>query len=102
MKPGRYITTIFQSLTISAWWLISLFVSAGQLTWKRGWICTVLYLGAFYASRAVIKKLNPGLLEHRQKAIRADTKPFDRIFLRLFLSLTIVQPVVAGLDARFN
>ncbi|HXJ44310.1 MAG TPA: isoprenylcysteine carboxylmethyltransferase family protein [Bryobacteraceae bacterium] len=102
MKPGRHIKTVFQSLTIPAWWLLSLFGSAGQLTWKRGWICTALYLGAFTASRAIIKKLNPGLLEQRQKAIRTDTKPFDKIFLRLFLSLTIVQPVVAGLDARFN
>src|SRR5437879_767158 len=102
MKPSQHIRTVFQSLTISAWWLISLFGSAGQLTWKRGWICTVLYLGGLHASRAILRKLNPGLLEQRQKAIRTDTKPFDKIFLRLFLSLTIVQPVVAGLDARFN
>ena len=102
MKPGQYSRTVLESLTLSAWWLISLFGGAGQLTWRRGWICTGLYLGAFHASRATIKKLNPGLLEQRQKPIRTDTKPFDKIFLRLFLSLTIVQPVVAGLDARFN
>jgi protein-S-isoprenylcysteine O-methyltransferase Ste14 len=102
MKTGRHIRTVFQSLTISAWWLISLFGSAGQLTWKRGWICTVLYLGGLHVSRAIIKKRNPDLLEQREKAIRTDTKPFDRIFLRVFLSLTVVQPIVAGLDARFN
>jgi protein-S-isoprenylcysteine O-methyltransferase Ste14 len=50
----------------------------------------------------VLKKRNPGLLEQRETAIRNDTKSFDKIFLRLFLPLTIVQPVVAGLDARFN
>jgi protein-S-isoprenylcysteine O-methyltransferase Ste14 len=50
----------------------------------------------------VIKKLNPGLLEQREKAIRKDTKPFDRVFLRIFLSLTIVEPIIAGLDRRFN
>jgi protein-S-isoprenylcysteine O-methyltransferase Ste14 len=83
--------------------LICLFGSAGQLTWKRGWICTVLYLGGIATSRAVLQKVNPSLLEQRQTAIRKDTKPFDRIFLRLILSLTIVQPVIAGLDAvRFE
>ena len=102
MSLGQRIKTFFQGLTIFVWWLISLFGSAGQLTWTRGWICTVLYLGGLQISRAVLKKLNPGLLEQRETAIRKDTKPFDRIFLRVFLSLTIVQPIIAGLDVRFN
>jgi len=102
MSLGRHIRTLFQGLAIFAWWLISLFGSAGQLSWNRGWICTVLYLGALHASKAVLKKLNPGLLEQRETAIRKDTKSFDKIFLRLFLSLTIVQPIIAGLDMRLN
>jgi protein-S-isoprenylcysteine O-methyltransferase Ste14 len=102
MKPGEHIRRAFQSLTLAGWWLICLFGSAGKLTWKRGWICTVLYLGAFYTSRAILRRLNPGILAQRQKAIRTDTKPFDKIFLRLFLSLTIIQPIIAGLDARFH
>src|SRR5580704_9599589 len=102
MNLGRHIRTLFQNLAVFAWWFICLFVSAGQLRWNRGWICTVLYIGALQASKAVIKKLNPGLLEQREKAIRKDTKSFDRIFLRIFLSLTIVQPIIAGLDMRFN
>lgn len=90
-------------MPLFAWWLICLFGSAGQLRWKRGWICTVFYLGGMVTSRAVLRKLNPRLLEQRRTAIRPDTKPFDRIFLRLILFLTIVQPVVAGLDAvRFE
>lgn len=100
---GRHLRTFLQWLPLSAWWLISLFGSAGQLTWKRGWICTVLYLGGMHISRAVIQRLNPGLLEQRRTAIRMDTKPFDKIFLRVILALTIVQPIIAGLDAvRFD
>lgn len=95
--------TCFQVLPLFAWWLVSLFGSAGQLTWKRGWICTIFYLGGMVTSRAVLNKLNPNLLEQRQRAIREDTKPFDKILLRLILSLTIVQPVIAGLDTvRFH
>src|SRR5260370_18511597 len=102
MSLGQRIKTFFQGLTIFGWWLISLFGSAGQLTWKRGWICTVLYLGGLHTSKAVLKKLNPGLLEQRETAIRKDTKPFDKIFFLLFLSLTIVQPIIAALDIRLN
>src|SRR5260370_32499370 len=102
MSLGRHIRVFVQGIAVFAWWLISLFGSAGQVTWSRGWICTVLYLGALHTSRAVIKKLNPGLLEQRQTAIRKHTKPFDRLFLRLFLSLTIVQPIIAGLYLSFN
>ncbi|MCU1261298.1 MAG: hypothetical protein JWO80_4183 [Bryobacterales bacterium] len=102
MNLGRHIRKFFQGLTVFAWWFISLFGSSGQLTWNRGWICTVLYLGGLHTTRAVLKRLNPGLLEQRQAPMRKDTKPFDKIFMRVFLSLTIVQPVIAGLDVRFN
>jgi protein-S-isoprenylcysteine O-methyltransferase Ste14 len=102
MSLVQRIKTVLKGSAIFAWWVIFLFGGAGRLTWIRGWICTVLYLGGLHTSRAVLKKLNPGLLEQRETAMRKDTKPFDRIFLRLFLSLTILQPVIAGLDARFN
>lgn len=102
MSMPRQIRTLLQASGLAAWWLAFLFGGAGQVTWRRGWICTVLYLGAFYSCRAVLKRLNPDLLEQRQQAIRDDTKPFDRLFLRLLLFLTIIQPLVAGLDFRWN
>jgi protein-S-isoprenylcysteine O-methyltransferase Ste14 len=103
MSPGRSIRRFFNGLIVPAWWLVALFGSAGEVTWNRGWICTLLYLGAMNASRAVLKKFNPGLLKQREIGIRKDTKPFDKIFLRLLLFLTIVLPVIAGLDAaRFK
>ena len=103
MNFGRSARTFLQALTIPAWWSIALFGSAGHLTWKRGWICTVLYLGAMHISRAVLKKVSPSLLQNREKTIREDTKPFDKIFLRSFLILIIVLPVIAGFDVvRFR
>jgi protein-S-isoprenylcysteine O-methyltransferase Ste14 len=103
MNFGRSARTFLQALTIPAWWIIALFGSAGHLTWKRGWICTVLYLGAMHISRAVLKKVSPSLLQNREKTIREDTKPFDKIFLRSFLILIIVLPVIAGFDVvRFR
>lgn len=99
MKIGRHIRELLRTLPLFTWWLTCLFGSAGQLTWKRGWIATVLYLSGTYTSRAVVGKFNPGLLEQRQIAIRQDTKAYDRVLLRLILLLTIVQPLIAGLDA---
>src|SRR5258708_10121892 len=69
MSLGRHIRAFFQGVAIFAWWLISLFGSAGQVTWPRGLISTFLYLGAMHTTRAVLKKLNPCLLQHRRTAI---------------------------------
>lgn len=103
MGVGRHIKVFLKSLVIPAWWLLALFGGAGQLTWTRGWICTVLYLGGMNVSRAVLKKISPALLENREAAIRKDTKPFDKIFLRAFLSLIAILPLIAGLDVvRFH
>lgn len=103
MSIGRRIRMLLQDLIVPAWWLIALFGSAGKLTWNRGWICTVLYLGAMNISRAILKKRSPELLRQREPAIRKDTKSFDKIFMRGFLFLTAILPVIAGLDAgRFE
>jgi protein-S-isoprenylcysteine O-methyltransferase Ste14 len=102
MSLSRHIKTFLQGSALIIWWVALLFGGAGRVTWSRGWICTVLYLGGFYTTRAVLNRLNPELLKQRQAAIREDTKPFDRIVLRLLLSFTIVEPLVAGLDFRWN
>lgn len=103
MSRRGQLKTLYQGLILLAWWLVSLFGSAGQLTWVRGWICTALYIGGLFACRAFVARLNPGLLDERQAAIRKDTKPFDKIFLRFLLTFMIAEPVLAGLDAvRFH
>lgn len=103
MSRRRQVKSFFQGLTLFAWWFLALFGSAGQLTWIRGWICTVFYLGGLFACRNFVARLNPGLLNERQTAIRKDTKPFDKIFLRFLLTFTIAEPILAGLDAvRFH
>ena len=103
MSPGRTINVVLKVLFIPAWWLLSLFGSAGQLTWNRGWICSVLYIGAISVCRAVLKRFNPDVLNEREETLRKDTKPFDRIFLSLLLTLTVALPIIAGLDVvRFS
>ena len=102
MNLNRQLKRFFRESALVIWWVTLLFAGAGRITWLRGWICTAFYLGGFYTARAVLKIRNPELLEQRQAAIREDTKPFDRVVLRLLLSLTIVEPLVAGLDFRWH
>ncbi len=84
-------------------WLSAVFVSAGRLDWVRGWICVTVYIVTMVAAGLLVRRANPGLLEARAKWRRKDTKSFDKIFLCIYLPLTIVQPAIAGLDAvRFR
>ena len=81
----------------------ALFGGAGTLDWDRGWIYVGLYIAGMAVSSVVIKRLNPEVIEARSKWRRKDTKPFDKVFLAIFLPLTLIQPAVAGLDAvRFQ
>jgi protein-S-isoprenylcysteine O-methyltransferase Ste14 len=103
MSLDRRIKVVGQGLILITWWCGALFGSAGLLTWSRGWVCTALYLGSMIANGILVKRVNPGLLEQREKAIAKETKPFDKVFLGLFLPLAIALPVIAGLDAvRFG
>lgn len=102
MSLDRRIKGFLEGSVLIVWWVTLLFVGAGRITWLRGWICTILYLGGFYIARAVLRRRNPEVLEQRQTAIREDTEPFDKILLRVILSLAIVEPLVAGLDFRWH
>lgn len=102
MSLVRQIRSLLQLSALIGWWTIFLFGGAGRVIWIRGWICTALYLSGFCICRAVVERLNPGLLEQRRTTIREDTRPFDKILLRVLLLLTIIQPLLAGLDFRFN
>ena len=76
----------------------ALFGSAGTLAWPRAWS----YLAAAVALEALTLSLlairAPTTLNQRG-AFGAGVKPFDRAFAALWLTLALVTPVIAGLDA---
>jgi protein-S-isoprenylcysteine O-methyltransferase Ste14 len=82
-----------------ALWACALFVSAGQLHWVRGWIYMGLYVVGMSIAAVVIWRFNPSLIGARANWRHSDTKPFDKVFLALFLPVLVGQLVVAGLDA---
>jgi len=90
-------------LAFTALWIATLFGSAGRLDWIRGWTYVAIYLGSMAALGMVVRRTNPDVVEARKKWVRKDTKAFDKVFLPVFLLLTFIQLVVAGLDAvRFH
>jgi protein-S-isoprenylcysteine O-methyltransferase Ste14 len=96
--PRRVRRTAFIMLKLGA-----LFLSAGRLDWMAGWVYVATFVASSGIDQFAAARRSPGLSEARGKWRRADTKPFDRIFLRLYLPLTIMQLVVSGLDAvRFR
>ena len=78
---------------------VLLFVPAGRLDWRLGWI----YLGimAVYVtiSWACLQRWNPELIAHRMR-VGTGTKTWDKVWAALFAPLMIAVYVVAGLEAR--
>jgi protein-S-isoprenylcysteine O-methyltransferase Ste14 len=100
---GHRVGMYAKGLSFMTLWCVAIFAGAGQVTWTRGWLCLALYVLMMSITGAVVGKYNPELVKERSKMIRKDTKPFDKVILSLFLPLTMVQPVIAGLDAvRFG
>lgn len=83
-------------------WGTLLFVPAGRLDWTRGWICLGLALLGLAVNAVMVLRKNPELMAERWKK-RPDTKPFDRVFMVLYVPTVLSMPVLAGLDAvRFG
>ncbi len=80
-----------------------LLVAAGKWDWLNAWVCFGLDLSYQGINAAVLKKYNPGLPAKRSRLIQKGTKPFDKVFILLYLPLAISISIVSGLDAvRFG
>jgi protein-S-isoprenylcysteine O-methyltransferase Ste14 len=82
-------------------WVCAVFASAGRINWARGWIWVAAYFVGIgmVAEGLLVRRKNPALIEARRKWRRKDTKPFDKVFLSIYIPLIFLQPIVAGLDA---
>lgn len=75
-----------------------LFAAAGRLDWTRGWVFLGLSVLIVAANAPLIIWKNPSLVAERFKR-RRDTKPFDKVFMALYIPSLFAVLVVAGLDA---
>lgn len=97
-KPAKLRQTI-QGFAFAALLLGALFGSAGTIRWVQGWIYVALWMIGMVGGGLVIRRFNPALLRERAKWRRSDTKPFDKVFLAIYMPLIYLQLAVGGLDA---
>jgi protein-S-isoprenylcysteine O-methyltransferase Ste14 len=98
-RARRYIRHLFAT----AIWIALCFGGAGRLDWPRGWICVGVYIVCVSATGLLLLLFNREVLEARARWEHADTRSFDRTFMSVFFPLTLIQPLVAGMDAaRFR
>lgn len=90
---------VTQMLMTLVWVVGAQFVAAGRWDWTRGWICVVVWIVPMTILGLIAQRYNPQLMKERAKWRRKDTKPFDKVFMSLYLPCIILQPVVAGFDA---
>lgn len=77
-----------------------LFIPAGTWRWPAAWVYLVLFVGGLLVFGRTIIRKHPEVINERGRA-SAQTKPYDRLFGRLYLPLALAPYVVAGLDLRF-
>ncbi len=99
-KKPRGLRQSVQGFVFAALLLGALFGSAGTVRWVQGWIYVALWMIGMIGGGMTIRRCNPSLLRERAKWRRSDTKPFDKVFLAIYLPLMYVQLAVGGLDAR--
>jgi protein-S-isoprenylcysteine O-methyltransferase Ste14 len=78
-----------------------LFLSAGTLTWWRGWLLLAVMLMIRAVGALVVYRINPVLMQERAKLpFHADQTWRDRVLLFGVLATGFLGlPIVAGLDA---
>jgi len=93
---------LFRGLAGVCVWSVLLFVAAGRVGWRRGWIYVGLYVCTLVIGEIVVTVKSPGILHERARR-HANTKSFDKVILPLVMMTFFAFPVVAGLDAvRFG
>lgn len=83
--------------------LVILFISAGTLAWINAWIYVGLVSIYWVISTVVLVRLNPEMLNARGNVVKKGTKGFERIWVIIYPTLTLINLVVMGFDAvRFQ
>lgn len=82
--------------------LVLIFLPAGSIGWRPGWLFLAVLVAAFGLSALVIARVNPIIYRARSR-FQPGTKPWDKALLAVILpAMTAILPV-AALDAgRFH
>jgi len=80
-----------------------LFLSAGTISWRSGWIFLVLFFGFVVAITLWLYGHNPGLLQERMTVFKPDQEAWDKVLFILMEVLFFAWLGLMPLDAvRFH
>lgn len=82
--------------------LVLIFLPAGTIAWRPGWIFLGVFIVGFGASALVLARVNPVIYRARSR-IQPGTKSWDKALLAMILpAMTAVLPVAAFDAGRFQ
>src|SRR5215471_6261534 len=99
-QPSSFSRNLLQAIVTTTIWIALLFISAGTIHWLRGWICVAAFIASMIITTIVVKLKNPAIIAARGDWRKPGTEPFDKIFLSIYLPLTIIQPTAAGVELQ--
>jgi protein-S-isoprenylcysteine O-methyltransferase Ste14 len=96
--------SIFNAAVLLLLPLICLMVAAGQRDWLEGWVYAGIYLTFTIASRVLVARNHPDLLNERAQSMSIEgAKEWDRPLVLIVGVLgPLIVGIVAGLDERFG
>ncbi len=92
---------VIQRITLLLVFAVILFAAAGTLRWLQGWIYLLYTLLLETCTLILLAKRAPEMLDQRG-TWPAGVRAFDKAFIVLWLTLSFITPVVAGLDKRLG
>lgn len=100
-KPGiiRWIVTSFVFLILVG---LSLFISAGTISWPAAWAYLVMVAVIFVLDAIVLIPISPDLLGERSRH-QAGAKKWDQLLSRLMATIgPLITWIISGLDYRYS
>lgn len=100
--PMSRLTAIAYAIGLPLALLVLIFLPAGSLAWRPGWIFLGVLVLAFAVSARVLARVNPVIFRARSR-FQAGTKSWDKALLAVILPAMAAVLPVAALDAgRFH
>ncbi|HUM70707.1 MAG TPA: hypothetical protein PLK31_17905, partial [Chloroflexota bacterium] len=93
----RLVVILVYFLTLT----LILFLAAGTWQWPAAWLYTLMSFATFLIAGLWMLRHHPGIINERGRKGEG-TKPFDKLFAKLYLPTPFLLPLVAGLDYRFG
>ena len=100
--PGIPIKKIIRIIITIILLFSATFIIAGRIDWWQGWLLYGITMSIGTILAVVIRKRHPDLIKERLSD-HENIKPWDRIIIKIFFSLTVISIIVGAIDSgRFR